>query len=295
MNKSDINKQAENRETLIHRLERALNGLVSKYQALLFGEVSEILDGLETDENGIVLNNPANTQIVVKLDKVLNTVDASAKSAIIRELVKGFGDVIGFNRRYFEYLDPDARVKPVSDEVMSDVKKWLGIGKGNKLKRNGYLDTLVSSPTLKNEIKERTVSAIASRQGYTQTKKDLGTFIKGQEGKLGAMQKYYRNFTYDTFAQVDRRASEDFAERLGYEFAIYAGGLIETSRKFCREHNGNVYHISEIREFQPKEAIPPNYDPLTDLGGYGCRHSLNWIPNVLALRLRPDASIFVKK
>lgn len=295
MNKSDINDQAADRETLIHKLERALNSLVLKYQATLLSDVVEVLDELERDEDGVIINNSANTATIGKLDRVLAAVDFRAKAAIINELIKGFSNLISFNRRYFEYLDPSAKVKPVADAVLKDVKTWLGIGKGNKLKRNGYLDALVGSTVLRNEVKQRTVTAIASRQGWMQTKKDLGQFIKGQDGKLGALQKYYRNFTYDTFAQVDRRASESFANRLGYEFAIYAGGLIETSRKFCIEHNGNVYHISEIKAFEPKDSIPPNYDPLTDIGGYGCRHSYNWIPNVLALRLRPDASIFVKK
>lgn len=295
MNKSDINEQAADRETLINKLDKVLNSLVKRYQASLLSDVLEVLDEIERDEDGVILNNAANTAAIAKLDRVLSVIDFQAKAAIINQLIKGFANVISFNRSYFEFLDPDLKVKPVSDAVMKDLKTWLGIGKGNKLKRNGYLDTLVGSTSLRNEIKQRTVGAVANRQGWAQTKKDIGGFIKGEGKALGAMERYYRNFTYDTFAQVDRRASEDFAERLGFEFAIYAGGLIETSRKFCREHNGNVYHISEIREFKPKEAIPPNYDPLTDLGGYGCRHSLNWIPNVLAVRLRGDASIFIKK
>jgi hypothetical protein len=41
-------------------------------------------------------------------------------------------------------------------------------------------------------------------------------------------------------------------------------------------------------KFNPTTAKPPNYNPIRDLGGYACRHHLNWIPYELAVMLRPD-------
>lgn len=293
MNKSDAIKKANEREKLINGLDTSLESLVKKYQAKLLSSVSEVIDELVTDEEDKLINNTANTSTIGKLDKALDRGDAAAKEAVINSLVNGFAGIVSFNGAYFQEIEPND-IKPVSMSVLDAVKNWLGITKNNDLRKNGYLDTLVKSSVLKNEIKQRTVSAIVSGQGWQQTKKNLSEFIQGNKDRLGAMQRYYRNFTYDVFAQVDRKASEDFGNKLGYQFAIYAGGLIETSRKFCREHNGNVYHISEIKKFEPKEAIPPNYDPIADLGGYGCRHSLNWIPDSLAVRLRPDSAKFIQ-
>jgi len=105
----------------------------------------------------------------------------------------------------------------------------------------------------------------------------------------GRMSQYYRNFVYDTYSQVDRATGEVYAEKLGLQFAVYEGGIIKTTRKFCRERNGKVFHRTEIEKFDPKVAKPPNYNPFTDLGGYGCRHHLNWIPEALAYIMRPDA------
>lgn len=291
--KEEIIKKAESRETLINKLDKKLDSLVETYQAKLLNVVNGVVDDLKTDEDDKLLNNSANSQVISRLDKELYNADTAAKTAIINEMLGGFANLVNFNGSYFQALDQSQDIKNVSQSVLKSLKQWLGIGKGNSLKKNGYLDTLVKSPTLKNEIKQRTVGAVISGQGWQQSKKELGAFIQGNKDKLGAMQRYYRNFTYDTYAQVDRKASEDFGNKLGYQFAIYAGGLIETSRKFCREHNGNVYHISEILKFEPKEAIPPNYNPIADLGGYGCRHSLNWIPDSLAIRMRPDAAKFI--
>ncbi len=72
------------------------------------------------------------------------------------------------------------------------------------------------------------------------------------------------------------------------DYAIYEGGLIKTSRPFCKKHEGNVYTRDEIAAFDPKEAIPPNYNPFVDMGGYGCRHYYSWVPRAVAIMLRPD-------
>ena len=74
---------------------------------------------------------------------------------------------------------------------------------------------------------------------------------------------------------------------------MFEGGLIETSRPFCKDHNGNVNHKSEIAEFNPEKGKQPDYNPFTDLGGYACRHHLNWIPTALALAMRPEARKFI--
>jgi len=109
------------------------------------------------------------------------------------------------------------------------------------------------------------------------------------QGNLGRLSKYYRNFTYDLYSQVDRTAGKVIADKIGMnKYAIYEGGLIKTSRKFCRERNGKVFTYDEIADFNPPEAKQPDYNPFVDLGGYGCRHHLNWIPYAIAISLRPD-------
>jgi hypothetical protein len=89
------------------------------------------------------------------------------------------------------------------------------------------------------------------------------------------------------------------ADEFGMDYAVYSGGLITDSRSFCREHNNKVYSREEIADFgnwiDPKTGeVPsyisefPGYDPFTHLGGFNCRHSLNWIPKISAIKLRPE-------
>ena len=129
--------------------------------------------------------------------------------------------------------------------------------------------------------------------GWQDTKKNLEKLIAGDKDNLGALQKYHRNFSYDLLSQVDRATGKTYADDLKFEFAIYEGGLVERSRKFCIEHNGNIYHISEIQKFNPQVAKQPNYNPFTDAGGFSCRHHYNYISTSLAKAMGKDVDKFL--
>jgi hypothetical protein len=141
---------------------------------------------------------------------------------------------------------------------------------------------------VKNQIKNMVMKSVVSQAGYFETKKSLQLHIAGNSKQTGALERYYRNFAYDLYSVADRTASKVTADKLKFNYAIYEGGLIETSREFCEKHNGKVYSRAEIADFDITEARPPGYDPFTDLGGFGCRHHLNWIPDVVAFALRPE-------
>ena len=193
---------------------------------------------------------------------------------------------------YYTNFEPKTKLLPIAKRTEANVKSWLGIEDG-ELKPNGYLDTLINSEAAKTVIKNASFKAVYTGEGWETTKKNFSEIIKGDRFTLGAFERYHRNYSYDLYSQLDRATGKIYAQEIGLQFAIYEGGIIETSREFCKEHNGNVYHISEIEKFNPKTAKQPNYNPVTDLGGYGCRHHLNWIPQSLALLLRPEAEKFI--
>jgi hypothetical protein len=79
---------------------------------------------------------------------------------------------------------------------------------------------------------------------------------------------------------------------LGFKYAIYEGGEIETTRNFCEQRNRKVFSEQEINSWrdlswQGKNTI--GYNPIFDCGGYNCRHKLRWIGTELALKLRGEA------
>lgn len=132
MNKEQIIKKANKREQLVNKLETSLDSLVKKYQARLFGDVSNVVDNLVTDEEDRLVNNSANTQVIAELDKTLDKADAAAKQAVITDMINCFAQIVSFNGAYFQEIEP-ADIKPVSSTVMDSLKKWLGISKQNEI------------------------------------------------------------------------------------------------------------------------------------------------------------------
>ncbi len=93
----------------------------------------------------------------------------------------------------------------------------------------------------------------------------------------------------------DRAENVLTALRLKMVYAVYAGGLIETTKSFCRRRNNKVFKIEEIEEWRSLKDRPNtiNYDPFIHLGGDKCdkeeaycRHRLLFIPEEEAKRRR---------
>lgn len=284
----DVKKLIGKRTDMVDDLVAALEKQIGLTQRQLFDSLTEaILDNLDT-ENGRIKNTARNRQLMAQVDKVFNAMETTSQLDVAKEIVRGTGELLGVNASYFTLFTNKTQLIPISEAVKDNVSAWLGLGERGALEENGYLKTLITDTQVRNQVKSITISAVLTQQGYDSFRTGLSDFIKGSPDKLGALQKYYRNYAYDTYSQIDRSAADLYAQKLKMDFAIYEGGLIATSRAFCKEKNGKVFTREEIMKFNPTEAKQPNYNPIRDLGGYGCRHHLNWIPFALAVLLRPD-------
>lgn len=276
---------------LVNVLEKQIE---AGQRELLEKTVLEFVDQLDTTEGGKIRNTIKNKRLLQTIDKVFNEWGRTAGVEIAKSIVSGLQSVLNFNNTYFKTFTREAELLPLQKKVTDTLKYWLGIDDKGGVQKNGYLDTIINNNEVKNQIKDLTVKSILSQQGYNETKKALKDLVVGSGDKAGAMERYYRNFIYDTYSTVDRATGLIYAEGLGFNFAIYEGGIIKTSRKFCRERNGNVYHRSEIAAFNPQKTKQPDYDPFISLGGWGCRHHLNWIPDATAKALGKDIDRFIK-
>lgn len=284
-------KLAKDRTALIKQLLDKLDKKVGQVQSVLLEDLlRDAVDRLEVDENNRIKNTSANRKIVNTVETVFKNWTAKNGVALALTLVSGVADIASFNSKYFKSLAPQTKLEPINKQVIESLNSWLGMD-GNKVARNGYLDVLIHNPPVEQVIKDTIMKSVVAQEGWFKTKNQVKDFLTDREeqGKSnGRLKQYYRNFTYDLYSIADRTASKITADKLGLEYAIYEGGLIETSRPFCIEHNGKVYSKEEISKFNPKEARPPDYNPFVDLGGYGCRHHLNWIPESVAFALRPE-------
>lgn len=293
MNLKDLENYTGEKTALINALIEKLEGVVSNAQLQLHKNLLEkVFYRLDLDGNKIA-NTTRNKRLLSSVDTVFNTFSQVEGLLMLNTVVEGVDRLIVHSEKYFEAMSESVLVE-LTKETRQQMNNWLGIETGGKLKSNGYLKKLVDDPIVRNSVKDLTIKNVVSRNGIEATTKSLENLMIGKPNETGALQRYYKNFVYDTYSISDRIIGLQYADKLGYNFSVYEGGLIKTSREFCIDKNGKVYHRSEIAKFNPTVARPPNYNPFTDLGGYRCRHHLNWINNSLALYLRPDAKKFIK-
>ena len=294
MDEKTLKDFTKKRSELIASLMSSMDGQVKDNQKKLLEKVLEkFVDKLEKDENGNVKNNDRNRNLLIQFDDIFKEYQKKEARDTVGLLLQSVGSIINFNQKYFSALDGQARTLPIIPKVKDFMKVWLGI-KGDVVEPNGYLDKLVSNDPAKIALKNQAMKIVIGQEGFENAKKQIKTLIDGNQNTMGALEKHHRNFAFDLYSQIDRATSDVIRNDLGFVFAIYEGGLIETSRIFCEEHDGNIYHISEIKDFNPTEAKPPNYNPITDLGGFGCRHHLNWISTAMAKAMGKDVDKFLK-
>jgi hypothetical protein len=295
MNKKELKNYTDKRSELIGSLMSSLTNKVKANQRFALEMMLErFVDKLETDEYGKVKNNANNRKLLLEIDEVFKEYQKKKAVETIKVILESVVKIANFNQKFFTAIDGEAKVLPAMVKVRDFMKEWLGI-KGDKVEPNGYIDQLVKNDSAKIALKNTAMKIVIGQEGFENARGQIKELVEGNPKTLGAFEKHQRTFAYDLYSQIDRATADVVRNDLKFEFAIYEGGLIETSRKFCIEHEGNIYHISEIEKFDITEARPPNYNPLTDLGGYGCRHHLNWISTSLAKGLGKDVEKFVKK
>lgn len=293
MDEKKLRKLFRQRDTLIEAVNKALEDKVEENQrSLLRLFMEQITDKLVFNKENRVINNQQNRTLLLGVDNLFAKYIKDSNPQLLSTILGGVMSVLDFNAKYYSNLAEKTKLNPIKDKIKANIGAWLGID-NNKTLANGYLDTLVKSEGVKNDLKQSVMKMVYGQEGYESAKKGISRLIEGDKDNLGALQKYHRNFTYDLYSQIDRATAKSYADDLKFEFATYEGGIIKTSREFCKERNGKVFHKSEIIKFDPLKAKQPNYNPFTDLGGYGCRHHLNWIPNSLAIAMRPDAKDLV--
>ena len=268
-------------DRLITELERSVE---DSQRSLLTKLVNKFANRLDI-ENGQIVNSVRNKRLLSQVDSVFNSFASLEGLGMLNAVVSGVDKIIESNQTYFE-ASAGNQLKEMTAGVRTQMNEWLGIKKGGNLKANGYLEKLIKDPTIRNSVKDLAIKSIVSGEGMATAQKNLAELIVGNKDRSGALEKYYRNFVYDTYSVSDRLVGLEYADGLGYNFAVYEGGTIKTSREFCIKRNGKVFSREEIKKFNPRVARPPSYNPFTDLGGYRCRHHLNWIDDETAQYLR---------
>ncbi len=246
--------------------DNRLSGIESYFYKIIY---NYFVDNLETKQNVIKLTNK-NIDTVTKL----NSIDEKMK-----EPLSGFGEfilksiisLINFTGLSMEKYD--ARAISASQSVQKKVVDHLE----KNIQFNNNLEAVYG------EIKQDAISLMSKYEGISLS--ELREYLRDKITDKRIVTKYYNRWTGDIYSQYQRAAANEIRKDLGMKYAMYQGGLIETSRQFCKERNNKLFSEEEILSWQflNWDGKPSTgYNPLYDCGGYNCRHRLDWVSEAFA-------------
>lgn len=287
------------RQALLDKRQQALINGASDLEKGLFDMIMKQFVQYLVTEKGKIVSGSENIKLTDALDKVFNDFRNKELVKVAATMVDDFAKVTALNENYYELFTSKKKFDDIRKEVREFIRVRIGLNPDNTIKTDGYLDKLISDNTLRNEIKNQTLKAVTGGLEFGLYQEQLRFKIEGATGIDGSLTRYLKTFAYDSYMQFDRTVNTVFADNLELTDFFYAGGLIETSRKFCIERNNKVFTKDEAKLWvndkdlprtlaEKKSGIITGYVPEIDMGRFNCRHMARFISRDLAKNYRPD-------
>jgi hypothetical protein len=297
-NLQDIfNAKEEYLNTQRSNLER---NVLSMQEKLLNKLIADIVSELDT-ENGQIKQTTKNMRLISQLEQTYEQFNASTQIPVIKEFGKGLIGIGEFQQKYFKEFTNESiknRFKSVVKNTDDFMKTRIGVNAKNEIIDGGFLDSFIQDRSLVNDLKQITMRAVTGQLPINEYKVLLRYKVAGNDEVDGKFQQYYKQFAFDQYNEYDRAYANTLATEFKLNYALYQGGLIETSREFCEVHNAKVWTRKEVDNFKTwhdsNGVVPsyiakfPSYNGALNCGGFQCRHSLTWVDKVTAERLRPE-------
>lgn len=283
MARTDLERE---RERLAAEAEEQMNAHLRSMQQRLYAALSEVVAGLAIDEGGRLLFTMRNITAADKVEVVMSTFQRRENVPFLRWLFQRLLRLFGLNSRYMQ--EAGYQPQSVEDSVRALMMRRYGYDvKTDRIIRGGYLSTLASSDNLTLQVLRRINDALAARQSLAEFRRVFRADFFNPQG-LGMVERHYRTFTNDLFAEFDRGVQAEYSEQLGLGFAIYApNSVMSRTREFCERRVGNIYDEEEIQKWNGQEwkGKIPGKPVQLQCGGYNCRHHLHYLSEEDARRI----------
>ena len=205
-------------------------------------------------------------ELINDLEQVFNKSDYIES---VTEFASSFDIQKKITDKYFSKAFPDFSKKDFAEAVFQSSKKSAVESLSSATVKTKFLEPL----------KEQITQIVSSGMDYRDAVKYLREYAIGNDEESGKLLKYSKQIAYDSIAKSDRAYTSAVAEELQSEWFYYAGGLIKTSRDFCRERNGSYFHYKEVEDWSKlkwdgKMENTTSQNIYENLGGWNCNHSL---------------------
>ncbi len=305
-----IDDLLKRKEQFLLSSEAALNTKLRQMQNILVSKITEeIIPELDVS-GGRIRNTLKNYRLLTSLDKVYTDFQKGQRIPFVEEVGGTTARITAMNQQYFNVMlgvEVPGLFPKVAKEAAAKMYARLGL-EGSKIIVGGYFETLIKNEALLLDVKKLAAQAVTGQFRMKDFVKGLNTLIVGEDGKPGGMERQFNRYAHDLYMQYDSAYSTALADATGMNYFIYQGGTVKDSRDFCVANNNKVFKREDAEKWRTwtpsqgvypegykvkqkdQSAVPsyldyPGYDPLTDRGGYNCRHYIGWITDSIAQRM----------
>ncbi len=204
---------------------------------------------------------------------LLKTLPSRLQTQAVKEILKESGDLI--------------------NDKLDYIKSDFGALSATGATIISQADRIISQAVIEANIAE--IEAIIGNYTQDIIRQALLANISGKkidypkihnDAKDSFVNKVYSN-TINTADGFERGLGIKKASDLNLKYFIYEGGLIQTSRPFCVARAGKIFTVEQLKSWDNGQKLPV----IPYLGGWNCRHHINWISDELAQELSKDISM----
>lgn len=275
----------EQRDRMAREMEELLKTRTRSFESRVYNALRDILAGLAIDRASRLVFSVRNIATADRVAVQVNAVIQQESKGLFRWIFRRLLSLFNLNRKYFRsFLDRD---ESVDDKVRRLILRRYGYDvTRDRILPNGLISQIANGTNVAASVGRFLSQALASRLPMNDFRRQFRDMFLNPGG-VGMIESHFNRFTRDLFQEFDRGVQNEYKEELGLEYAVYSGTIKDNTRDFCKRRVGNIYTDKEIDSWndQSWKGKNPNGDVRVVLGGYNCRHHLNWISKELALKM----------
>lgn len=273
------------------RLRRQLTTTERKLLTIIFERVIDRMDV----SGSRVQNNVTNNELLNTLGRIHKEFTRPATVKTTAEFARNVMELPRFGGEYFNRISPEqaSRIGTIEDMTRDLLRSKLGLTDKMDLKPGGYVQSVIEDTTVQNGLRNVIARSINEGGHFGSLRTNIRNYLAGTEDSQGALTRQAEGQLFDTLMEADRASDLAFANQLGLEGAVYVGGLIETTRRFCCELDTKAWTRDEMAAMnklanEGKKWNGYKGDVEVYCGGWNCRHGWRWVGTSALLRMRPD-------
>jgi hypothetical protein len=264
----------------------SLSPLIRAAQGVLYRLLADWIAEFTTDGGKLVFG-VRNFGRVGSIGRLFDKFGPLFRGKLLKPILDRSDNVLDLNRQYFEAVAPGKVTESVIDLARNQtLLRWGYNPATGELLAGSYFENIFGTNEVARKAASMVNQAIAQKMPLAEFQKTFKGLFVGAPGN-GMLERHFNTNSFDLFQRVDRSANLIYADKLGMNYAIYSGTVMDNTRPFCRARVNKVFNREEIKgwaklSFQGKSSP---YDPFTDCGGYRCRHHLSFVSDEIAKAL----------